>query len=268
MRMNRRLLRFVKRVTLFFVAAAILQEALISTPIANALNISDNLLHAIAFYVLALLADLSFPEKKYIVLNVTVLFLFGISIELLQRYVGIGRHVSLVDVFANAAGISLFYLSRPALKRNPLFSRFWLSDQQGSSHRYSGNGSSRYRTIGNVRTASMLEGIAVPERLAAEFRYMRRYLQRLARKEARLQGQLGTLLAKHVSSTEEELGDGCDRFSGASLRRLGELRPPDPQVRKSHSELLDKLRENRRKQARLLRDIRQMARQERLRSVE
>ncbi len=267
MRVNRRLLRFAERLMLFFTAAVILREALISTPIANTL-ISDNLLHAIAFYVLALLADLSFPEKKYIVLNVTGLFLFGVSIELLQRYVGIGRHVSLIDVVANAAGISLFYLSRPALKRNPLFSRFWLSAQQGSQPRPSANGSSRHRVAGKVRTASMLEGITVPERLAAEFRYMRRYLRRLAGEEARLKEQLGTLLTAHGSFTEKELGDGSDRCSGAALRRLGELHPPDPQVRKSHSELLGKLRENRRKQARLLRDIRQMARQERQRSVE
>ena len=127
--MNGRLLQFVKRAMLFFIAAAILREALGGTPVATVLNVGDKLLHALAFYVLALVADLSFPEKRYIVFNVTGLFVFGVSIELLQHYVAIGRHVSLVDVVANAVGISLFYLSRPALKKKSIFGRLWLSDR-------------------------------------------------------------------------------------------------------------------------------------------
>jgi len=258
-RSGRRWLRLAERVTLVLVAGAILQEALSRTPVGEVLQVSDKLLHVAAFYVLALLADLSFSERKYLVFNVAALFLFGVSIELLQRYVGIGRHVSVLDVVANAFGIALFYLTRPALKRHPRIGRFWPRDRRHGSRRSSESGSSRHRLSGRVRTAALLEGIRVPERFASEFSYMQRRLRRLAGEEARLKGGLETLLAEHASALAKELGDGRDRCSGACLRRVGELRLHGPQARRSHAELLGRLLENRRKQARLLAEIRRMA---------
>ncbi|WP_167375052.1 VanZ family protein [Prosthecochloris sp. GSB1] len=255
-RTGKKCLRLAERTTLFLAAAAMVQEALSRTSVGEVLQVSDKLLHVAAFYVLALLADLSFPERKYLVFNVAALFLFGVSIELLQRYVGIGRHVSVMDVVANALGITLFYLTRPALKRHPRIGRFWPQQRLNGSHRSSGED----REAGRVSAAALPlpEGTRVPERFALEFSYMQRRLRHLAGEEARLKSRLRKLLAEHAPAMAKELGDERDRCSGAFLRRLGELRLYDPQLRKNREELLGELFENRGKQARLLAEIRRI----------
>ena len=83
-------------------------------PIAS--NINDKLNHILAFFVLAILADFSFPENKFNLSKILPLLAYGILLEMIQRFLPY-RMFSLFDVTADAIGLSLYWLSLPLFKR-------------------------------------------------------------------------------------------------------------------------------------------------------
>jgi VanZ family protein len=87
-------------------------------------GINDKISHILAFYVLGLLADFSFPETKLNLAKILPLFFYGVSIEWLQYYIPY-REFSLFDILADAVGILAYGITLPALKYMPLFRSRW-----------------------------------------------------------------------------------------------------------------------------------------------
>jgi len=79
-------------------------------------GINDKLSHIFAFFVLSLLADFSFPEKKFFLAIFLPLMGYGIAIELIQYFLPY-RMFSLFDVAADAMGIGLYKTSFPLLQK-------------------------------------------------------------------------------------------------------------------------------------------------------
>ncbi len=84
----------------------------------------DKLNHAAAFAVLAMLLDFSYPERPFDGLKFTGLLAYGLLIEAVQ-YLLPTRSFSLLDLFADTAGIMLYLLSRSVLKAIPCFHWRW-----------------------------------------------------------------------------------------------------------------------------------------------
>lgn len=84
----------------------------------------DKLNHAMAFVVLALLLDFSFPKRAFDYLKCSSLLAYGLLIELVQ-YMLPTRSFSLLDLLADSAGILLYLLSRSVLKMIPCFNWRW-----------------------------------------------------------------------------------------------------------------------------------------------
>jgi len=73
-------------------------------------EINDKLAHVLSFLALAMLADLSFPKKKFDWTLWIPLFFFGLAIEVIQYHLPY-RTFSLLDLTANATGIFIYGLS-------------------------------------------------------------------------------------------------------------------------------------------------------------
>lgn len=80
-------------------------------------GINDKLNHIFAFFVLSLLADFSFPEKKSFSSIFFPLMSYGMAIEIIQYFLPF-RMFSLFDVAADALGIILYRLSLPLLQKS------------------------------------------------------------------------------------------------------------------------------------------------------
>jgi VanZ family protein len=87
-------------------------------------DISDKANHIIAFYVLALLVDFSFPKDRVEFSKVFALLSYGLLIEAIQNFLP-NRTSSLLDVLADGVGIASYRFSLPVLRRVPLFRRRW-----------------------------------------------------------------------------------------------------------------------------------------------
>lgn len=87
-------------------------------------NINDKVSHILAFYVLALLGDFSFPEHKFDPEKIFLLLAYGLLIEIIQYFLPY-RTFSLLDLLADAIGLVLYSLSIPALRGTPLLRRRW-----------------------------------------------------------------------------------------------------------------------------------------------
>jgi VanZ family protein len=96
------------------IAITILATTPLDYPITS--NINDKLNHILAFFVLAIFADFSFPENKFNLSKILPLLAYGILIEMIQRYLPY-RMFSLLDVAADAIGLSLYWLSLPLFGR-------------------------------------------------------------------------------------------------------------------------------------------------------
>jgi VanZ family protein len=88
--------------------------------------ISDKIQHAFAFYVLSLLVDFAFPKSPFNAVKIFILLGYGSAIETFQMFVP-GRKSSFGDLVADGAGMVLFMLSVPLLKRIPVIRERWLS---------------------------------------------------------------------------------------------------------------------------------------------
>jgi len=76
-------------------------------------SISDKLNHTIAFFVLALLLDLSFDFKNK-VYAISILMGYALAIEVIQYFLPT-REFSLLDIFADAVGVVMYGGFRGAL---------------------------------------------------------------------------------------------------------------------------------------------------------
>ena len=84
-------------------------------PVAGEMN--DKVNHVLAFFVLALLIDLSFPAWTFRT-KVVMLIGYGLSIEIVQSYLPY-RSCSLFDLGADAIGLALYGICQPALDYVP-----------------------------------------------------------------------------------------------------------------------------------------------------
>jgi VanZ family protein len=87
-------------------------------------DFSDKANHILAFYVLALLLDFSFPKANLGIAKVFGLLTYGIMIEAIQSLIP-NRMASLLDVAADGIGIALYRVSLPFLRQIPLLRRRW-----------------------------------------------------------------------------------------------------------------------------------------------
>jgi VanZ family protein len=85
-------------------------------------DFSDKTNHVLAFYVLTLLIDYSFPQKALGHTKVLPLLAYGALIEITQGFLP-HRTPSLLDLFADGVGIAMYPLSLPLLKQLPMLGR-------------------------------------------------------------------------------------------------------------------------------------------------
>jgi VanZ family protein len=87
-------------------------------------HIWDKANHFLAFYVLALLIDFSFPKTNLGISKVIALLTYGILIEVIQSFIP-NRTASLLDLVADGIGIAIYRFSLPVIKHVPLLNRRW-----------------------------------------------------------------------------------------------------------------------------------------------
>lgn len=91
-------------------------------------DIHDKVSHLLAFYVLALLTDFSFPHSRLNLHKTALLLGYGLLIEIIQYFLP-GRLCSVYDLTADALGLVIYWASLPALKYVPLLRRRWNTKQ-------------------------------------------------------------------------------------------------------------------------------------------
>ena len=87
-------------------------------------DISDKANHILAFYVLALLIDFSFPNREFGLAKISVLLGYGLAIEFIQYFLPY-RSASLFDVAADAVGLLVYWFSLPVLRQVPWIRSRW-----------------------------------------------------------------------------------------------------------------------------------------------
>ena len=87
-------------------------------------NVNDKVNHALAFFVLGLLADFSFPERGFGPSKILALLAYGLLIEVIQHFLPY-RTFSLYDLAADGVGLTLYWCSVPAIKRLPWLRGRW-----------------------------------------------------------------------------------------------------------------------------------------------
>jgi len=87
-------------------------------------DLNDKTSHILAFYVLGLLADFSWPATGFRRAKVLALLGYGLAIEVVQYFLP-HRTFSLFDLGADGIGLFLYALSRPMFRHiYPLSERF------------------------------------------------------------------------------------------------------------------------------------------------
>ena len=85
---------------------------------------SDKLGHLLAFFALAFLVDASFPRRGFDAGKIVSLLGYGLGLELLQSTLP-HRIGSGADLLADAAGLALYTLLLPLLRRQRLLGGHW-----------------------------------------------------------------------------------------------------------------------------------------------
>jgi VanZ family protein len=119
---------------LILTAVLIVVTHLATTPLQYPVikHILDKANHVMAFYVLALLIDFSFPKSQFGAGKLGLLLIYGSLIEVIQSFLP-HRTASAVDVLADGLGVACYALSIPILRRIPLLSRRWNGQVDGST---------------------------------------------------------------------------------------------------------------------------------------
>jgi VanZ family protein len=115
------------RLGLFVIMGAITYLATTGSEYPVVRDISDKANHLLAFYVLALFVDFSFPEKKLGFLKISSLLTYGLLIEVIQSFLP-DRTASFLDLVADGIGVALYQLSLPVLRHLPLLNRRWRTE--------------------------------------------------------------------------------------------------------------------------------------------
>ena len=84
----------------------------------------DKLNHFAAFYALAFATDFSFPDRGYGATKILPLLGYGLMIEIIQYHLPY-RQFELLDVLADAVGLSIYAASLPLVRRLPVLNRRW-----------------------------------------------------------------------------------------------------------------------------------------------
>jgi VanZ family protein len=119
-----------KEIVLFFKVSFILALivttyfTMTSVEYSAAQKVSDKLSHALAFLVLSLLLDFSFPDSGFNWKKYLPLFLYGIMIECIQYFLPY-RSFSLLDMVADALGITTYVIIFPLLIYVPELKKRW-----------------------------------------------------------------------------------------------------------------------------------------------
>jgi VanZ family protein len=116
---NPRTVVALARFSLVVAVALILFVATTDRRIAFIDDIWDKSKHAGAFFVLALLVDVSHPTGRFGLAKIATLLAFGVLIEAIQHFLP-HREASLLDLVADGAGIALFACCIPLLARFPV----------------------------------------------------------------------------------------------------------------------------------------------------
>jgi len=108
--------RIIFRISLAaaLIGITILAVTPLSYPVVSGVN--DKFNHVLAFFVLALLTNFSFPEKEFAAAMILSLIGYGLAIEITQYFLP-HRMFSLLDLVTDGAGIGLYKAFRPLLKK-------------------------------------------------------------------------------------------------------------------------------------------------------
>jgi len=87
-------------------------------------SIYDKINHFVAFFVLALLLDFSFPNFNFNRFKIILLITYGFSLEMIQHFLP-HRMFSLLDVVADIVGLAGYGLLIPLIKNIPILDRRW-----------------------------------------------------------------------------------------------------------------------------------------------
>ncbi len=91
-------------------------------------SINDKLSHGLAFLLLSLLADFSYPEDKFTFRKVFPLVVYGVLIECIQYFLPY-RSFSVLDMLADIAGIALYAMFFPVIINMPFLNQRKMSIQ-------------------------------------------------------------------------------------------------------------------------------------------
>ena len=84
----------------------------------------DKINHFVAFLVLALLLDFSFPNSRFNMIKIVSLIAYGFSLEIMQYFLP-HRMFSLFDIGADSLGLLAYVLLVPSIKRLPVLNDRW-----------------------------------------------------------------------------------------------------------------------------------------------
>jgi VanZ family protein len=122
---TRRRLIVAARVVLAVSMVVIMHEATAKHPDEVPVVRSDKLLHGLAFCWLAFLADIAFPLRGFGLRKIVPLFAYGVAIEFVQSFLP-WRSTEVADIFADGAGLVVYALLAPLLRRfSPLRDRWF-----------------------------------------------------------------------------------------------------------------------------------------------
>ena len=102
-----------------YLATTALEFAIVS-------SINDKINHLVAFLVLALLLDFSFPISHFNTDKIFSLIAYGVSLEIIQHFLPY-RMFSLFDIGADILGLLAYGLLIPFIKRLPVLSDRWVN---------------------------------------------------------------------------------------------------------------------------------------------
>ncbi len=112
-----RVLLCISLVVITYLATTALEFTIVS-------SVYDKLNHFVAFLVLALLVDFSFPYSRFNTAKIYSLLVYGGLIEIIQHFLP-HRMFSLLDIAADSLGLLAYGLLIPFIKRLPAFSDRW-----------------------------------------------------------------------------------------------------------------------------------------------
>lgn len=95
-------------------------QAVIQNGIQQPFTYGDKALHFLAFYILAVLVDFSFPNRRFGVLKIIMLFGYGVAIEFVQSFLPY-RSAETADVVADMLGSFAYAGSIPLFLRIPFY---------------------------------------------------------------------------------------------------------------------------------------------------